>query len=88
MLTMGVPILLGVKYEEITDQGLVIRNKQGEHQTIEADTIVAAATYRPNTELSKALAGIPTELHLVGDCHEPVGILEAIHDGGRIGRLL
>ncbi|MDI7259197.1 MAG: FAD-dependent oxidoreductase [Thermodesulfobacteriota bacterium] len=88
MLSMGVPILLGVKYEEITPKGLVVRNKQGERQTIEADTIIAAAIYRPNTELFKSLNGIPTELHLVGDCHEPVGILEAIHDGSRIGRIL
>ena len=73
---------------KITDKGLVITNKQGERQTIEADTIVCTADYKPNTELSQALAGISPELHLVGDCVEPLGIAEAIRDGSQIGRII
>ena len=45
-----------------------------------------AADYRPNNELS--LAGIRGEVHLVGDCAKPCGILEAMRDGSRIGRAL
>ena len=85
---MGAQFLLGVKYEEITDKGLVITNKEGKRQTLEADTIVCEADYIPNTELSQKLAGLSAELHLVGDCVEPVGMSEAINNGARIGRTI
>ena len=67
----GVEILTGVKYEEVTDKGLTIITKEGERQTIEADTIVPAMSLAPNTELIKALEGKVPEIYAIGDCSEP-----------------
>ena len=76
------------RYEWITDKGLTIIDKQGRLQTIQGDTIVFAADYKPNTELTQALAGTSYHVHNIGDCVEPVGIHEAIRDGSSIGRTI
>lgn len=82
----GVTLLTEVRYEEITDRGLVITDKEGKRRTIEADTIVLAAGATPNTELFESLEGKVPEIHLAGDCLKPRRIMDAIHDGARLGR--
>lgn len=82
----GVRLLPGVKYQRATEKGLVVINPQGQEELLEADTLVLAAGSRPDTTLSRALAGIVPEVHGAGDCLEPRGILEAVGDGFRTGR--
>jgi 2,4-dienoyl-CoA reductase (NADPH2) len=82
----GVAMLPGVKYEEITDQGLTITTKEGKRQTIEADTIVTALPLLPNTELLEELDGIVPEVYAIGDCKDPHLVVDAIADGSRIAR--
>ncbi|MFC1981801.1 FAD-dependent oxidoreductase [Chloroflexota bacterium] len=84
----GVEMLSASRYEWITSKGLTTINKGEQLQSIEGDTVVFTGYYRPNTGLSQALADMPYEVHLVGDCAEPCGILEAIRDGSRIGRVI
>ena len=36
----GMTMLAGVKYERITDEGLVVTTKEGERKTLEADSII------------------------------------------------
>jgi len=79
----GVGIFRGVKGEEVTDKGFII--KDGERQVIEADTVVLAAGAKPDVELFNLLGGKVPYLYRVGDCVEPHRILEAINDGFRIG---
>ncbi len=81
----GVSLLTGVTYEEITDRGLVITDKEGRRRTLEADSIVLAAGAVSNSALFKALEGKVPEIHVAGDCQEPRRILDAIHDGARLG---
>ncbi len=82
----GVTMLPGVRYEEITEQGLVITTKEGERQTLVADTVVTALPLRPNTQLSTSLKGSAPEVYVIGDCREPQLVVDAIADGSRIGR--
>jgi thioredoxin reductase len=81
----GVSLLTGVTYEEITDRGLVITDKEGRRRTLEADSIVLAAGAVSNIALFKAVEGKVPEIHVAGDCLEPRRILDAIHDGARLG---
>lgn len=81
----GVTLLPGIKYEEITEKGLVITTKEGQRQLIEADTVVLAAGSSPNQELYQALKGKVPEIHLIGDSLEPRRIREAIAEGFRVG---
>ena len=83
----GVTLVTDVKeYEAINDDGLVLIDGQGKRQTLEADTIVLAAGASPNDQLANALADKVGEIHLAGDCAKPARILDAIHDGARLGR--
>jgi 2,4-dienoyl-CoA reductase (NADPH2) len=84
----GVPLLTGVKYEEITDKGLTITNEAGQRQTIEADTIIPAVPLTPNTELLKSLEGKVPEIYTIGDGREPRLIIDAIADGSRIAHVI
>ena len=79
-------MMTGVKYEEITDRGLTITDKEGKRQTIEADTLVTALPLLPNTDLLNSLDGIVPEVYSIGDCNEPHLIVNAIADGSRVGR--
>ena len=84
----NVPMLTEVEYEEITNRGLVINDKQGWLRTIEADTIAVVGTRQPNKELAKAFDGKVSEVYLVGDCDEPWGTLEAVRASYRIARAI
>jgi pyruvate/2-oxoglutarate dehydrogenase complex dihydrolipoamide dehydrogenase (E3) component len=86
LIKNGVTMLTGVRYEEITDRGLVITDKEGQRQTIEADTVVLATGAMQNTELVTELEGQDIALHLIGDCVTPGKIIDAIRDGARVGR--
>jgi thioredoxin reductase len=81
-------MMAGVKYEEITDQGLVIMTKEGERQTISADTIVPAVPLKPNTELFRSLEGKIPEVYLIGDCNDPQVIIDAVAAGYRVANAL
>lgn len=80
----GVASYTGVKYEEITDKGLVITTKEGQ-TTLEADTIIVVLPLLPNTEVSKTLEGKVPETYIIGDCQEPRLMPDAVADGARIG---
>ena len=84
----GCTMLAGVKYEEITDNGLTIITREGKTQHIEANTIVPAVGLRPNAELFQALEGKAPEVHWIGDSKEPHLTMEAIDEGSCIGRVI
>ncbi len=72
----------GVRCEEIIDNRLVITTGKGEKLTVKADTIIAAASPRPNIELFRAVQGRAPEVYLVGINNSgPRSIMNAISDG-------
>ena len=84
----GVTMMSGVKYEEITNEGLIITTKEGNRLTIQADTIIPAIPLMPNTDLLRSLKGKVSEVYLIGDCREPRMIPEAIADGWKIANTI
>lgn len=85
---LGVSMLTGIDYEEITKQGLEITDAEGKHQTLKADTVVFATGAIPDKGLEQTLVGASPELHLVGDCVSPRDIVTAISEGFSVGRAL
>ncbi len=76
-----------IKYEEITNRGLVVTTKEGKKQTVEADTIVTATSPGLNIELLKAVKGKVDEVYLIGmNDKEPSSIMNAIGNGYWIAR--
>jgi 2,4-dienoyl-CoA reductase (NADPH2) len=74
-----------VKYEEVTEKGLVITTKEGEEKTLEADTILVTLPYLPNADAIKSMEGKAPEIYTIGSCGEPGLIVNAIADGARVG---
>ncbi|MBI4189928.1 MAG: FAD-dependent oxidoreductase, partial [Betaproteobacteria bacterium] len=81
----GVAMLTGAECKKITDEGIIVRTKEGTVKTIIADTVITALPPGPNSELSTALVGVVPEVYPIGDCSESRLILQAIADGSRVG---
>lgn len=71
---------------EITDEGVVYRDKSGELHTVPADTIVVAAGYRANNPLEDALKDSGIEVKVVGDAVRARKVMHAIREGFDAGR--
>lgn len=80
-----IKVLTDTKVEKINDD-CVVRSKDGNRQTIPADTIVLAIGAVPNDNLTKELATKVKEIYAVGDCKSPRRIREAIKEGFRVAR--
>lgn len=81
---LGVDMLTQAKLEGVTDSGVTI-SKDGHSQSIEADTVVMAVGLEPDRQLFESLHGEVPNLWAIGDCVKVDRILEAIHDGWRVG---
>ena len=84
----SVKMMAGVKYEEITEEGLIVTTKEGSRLTLQADSIIPAIPLMPNTDLLNILKGKVPEIHLIGDCKEPRMIPEAITDGWKLANTI
>ena len=82
----GVVVLPGVAYEKITDEGLVVRTKEGMRKVLEADSILLALPLIPDDSLHRILKNEAPQVFQIGDCRE-FGLMHgAIADGAEIGR--
>lgn len=79
-------IITGATYKEITDKGLLITNKDGKLQLLEAKCVVPALSLKADLELFKALEGKIPEVYVIGDCREPNHTVDAVMDGAFIAR--
>jgi 2,4-dienoyl-CoA reductase (NADPH2) len=84
----GVTMLAQVKYEEITDEGLVITTKEGKRVTLETDNILTALPLVPNTDLFREIKGKAKEIYQIGDCKQAGFIHDAIADGLRVACMI
>jgi len=84
----GIPRYTGVKYEEITDEGLVITTREGERKTLKADTYIVALPMLPNTEGVKELGHQAKETYAIGSCVRSGLMVDAVGDGARLGYLM
>jgi 2,4-dienoyl-CoA reductase (NADPH2) len=77
----------GVKYEEVTEKGLVITTREGKKMTIEADTVMPSLFLKQNLDMADKLKGKVPEVYTVGSCvkPEPDLMVDAIAAGARIG---
>jgi 2,4-dienoyl-CoA reductase (NADPH2) len=83
----GVTLISGVReYVEIIDRGLIIIDRNGERQVLEADTIVSALPLTPLNALLEDIDGKVPEVYAIGDCNEPLLIADAIGTGLRTAR--
>jgi len=79
---------LAERYLRIDDAGLVFIDAHGQERMLAADSVIFAADFQPNGELAQTLRASGREVHAVGDCVQPCGILDAIRDGAQAGRAI
>jgi len=83
----GVTMLAGVKYERVTDEGLVLTTREGQGRTVPADSIMTALPLVPNLVLFTEFEGLAKEVFQAGDGKQPGYMHDAIADGFQVGRL-
>jgi pyruvate/2-oxoglutarate dehydrogenase complex dihydrolipoamide dehydrogenase (E3) component len=83
---LNIQVRTGCTLKEVTDEGVVVTDKEGKQETIEADRVVLALGAKPITYLADALEGKVPELHVIGDSTRPAKVIEAVYDGSRIAR--
>ena len=62
----GIRSLPGLKLKEVTKQGILVENENGEQQSLEADTVVLATGLSANNSLYDQLYGEVAEIYQIG----------------------
>lgn len=84
----GVQILTQTRVAEITDEGVVIEDKDYKRTAIDVDTVAIALGLSPNRELEEALKDTVPETYAIGDCVGPRKVIDAVWEGFRFARLV
>ncbi|MFZ7132568.1 MAG: FAD-dependent oxidoreductase [Eubacteriales bacterium] len=74
-------ILLETGCQEIQDEGVIIKMRDGEEKFIKADTVIIATGLKPNKAVADSFYGIVPETCIIGDCKKPRKIMEATLEG-------
>ena len=90
----GINSITGIKVKNIStkakskkekDKVCVTFEQDNKDTKIFADTVIIAAGYKSNQDLTGKLNGKINELYKIGDCVEVRTALEAIHEGFEVG---
>ena len=65
----------------VTEEGLLCRTPEGTEALLEADTVICAAGLRPRAAERDALRGTAPTVEIIGDCHRPGLIRDAVFRG-------
>ncbi len=77
----NVEINLGLTPKEITDEGVVLVDGNGQTREVKGDSVVICRGFLPDRTLTNALKGKIDEVRCIGDCVEARTIYDAIHEG-------
>jgi len=84
----NVGMLTGVQVHEITDQGVVYSQAEGEKQLASADSVIIASGATANAQLTERLAAVGPKIYTIGDCGG-IGYIEgALMDAARVAHLI
>jgi len=84
----NVKVLTYTNVLEITDEGVIVVDEQGNRSTLGANTVVLAVRLEANRKLVEALKDKLPEVYAIGDCVESRLVLNAIGEGFHTARLI
>jgi pyruvate/2-oxoglutarate dehydrogenase complex dihydrolipoamide dehydrogenase (E3) component len=84
----GIHIHLESEAVRFTDGAARIRERGGKTVDLETDTVIWCIGLKPDTNAVEALKATCPKSYRIGDCAEARRIIEAIHEGDRIGRAI
>lgn len=67
----NVQVMLNTKCVEITDEGMICEDKEGNRSLLKADKVIAATGIAPNEQVVDALRDCVIDFIWVGDCYQP-----------------
>jgi 2,4-dienoyl-CoA reductase (NADPH2) len=70
----GVSMISGVRYREITDDGVVVEREDGSATLIPATTVVVCAGQEPHAPLAAELTAAGIRFELVGGARDASGV--------------
>jgi len=77
----GVSFLTEMKLEEITDNGVMVVNKNRERIKVAADSVILSLGFKSLKSIADQFKGLAVDVYSIGDCVKPLSIKEAIHGG-------
>lgn len=77
----NVQVMLNTKCVEITDEGMICEDKDGNKIELKADKVIAATGIAPNEKTVDALRDTVIDFTWIGDCNQPGLIRTAVRDG-------
>lgn len=80
----NVLFMTGSILERIEDNGIIVRNKDGE-VFLSAERVILTIGNRPDTRLYEKIKDMGYELYQIGDCLEPRSAKTAIYEGTVLG---
>jgi 2,4-dienoyl-CoA reductase (NADPH2) len=81
----GCVMIPEAKFEEITDEGLIITTSDGKKMTLKADSIVPVMPLKKNEDLYDSLQGKVPEVYKVGACNDPAALIkDAVAEGAKV----
>ncbi len=75
-----------MKVQKITSGSIVLFSKDGLRKELESEVIVTAIGLESDEKYVRPLLDSCDNSFSIGDCVKPARLLEAIHEGDRIGR--
>jgi 2,4-dienoyl-CoA reductase-like NADH-dependent reductase (Old Yellow Enzyme family)/thioredoxin reductase len=80
-IEQGIQVHLNTAGLRVTDEGLVVKNAEGQEELIKADTVLCAVGQRANRADAEALRFSAPFVREVGDCIRPANITKAVYEG-------
>jgi len=76
----GVKFINDVKIDEITENGILVIDKQWNKREIPADTVVLSLGVQPR-KVPPEFMDLAEDVYLIGDCNCASDLIHAVHDG-------
>lgn len=77
----NIQVMLNTKCVEITDEGMICEDKDGNRIELKADKVIAATGIAPNNATVDELRETVIDFEWIGDCNQPGLIRTAVRDG-------
>lgn len=84
----GIRVEVGKTLKEIKETGVLLSDREGKEEEIQAGRVVVALGVKSNDSLLPKLEGKVPELYLIGDSDQPGNIMDAAYHGSRVARLI
>lgn len=84
----GIRTFTDVTFREITEKGVIYRDREGKEHLAEGDTVMVLTSQKPDYSLKNAIEGFVQEVHMAGSVNgAETGslIVNALENGRRIG---